>query len=1671
MRIFPSSQFSTLRLSWATLSNALLLCVALFWLSPQAALSQEQKAEAPVPAPAQKVAVEKKAEAENADEKKAEEKKADGVAEEKADEKKEEAKPAAKPNPPNLIQGIINNIFGGKQPKPQPPNAKPAVQQDDAQPADPGDNSEKLGAVTLDAVDRRAPVDRAQTTILERAERAAEIGNWSQVVGQLDCLFERNQDSLVLRGDGTMVSIRHEAIRILGAMPAEQREIYVRQYSAAAKNLLDEAKAEDNVGKLVEVATRYFWTDSGTAAADLLGTLHLDRGEYGMASVWLKLLLDANSSVTQTPGWQAKAYFVFKMAGKLDLASAIENQFSKPTIEDSLLVNSVLSRQPVELDEWLFLFGNVRRHSVSTGSEPVLLKRWELQTTWNQPLIKKIDQLITEFADRGVPTIPVGMPLLVDGYLVARTFQGVQVADAKTGREIWATEFDKSIEGSLTGANVDPQFAVFNQNPQVFFQNSNAGDSTGGPLGRIMFQNAANSLLSSDGKRVYIVEDTPLFTMGQSNVFGFNRSANKNAFASNRLKAYDLKTGRPLWEAGGEESIEELALPLRGCFFLGAPVPDGDDLLVVAEQDGEIHLHVLEPATGHPKWSQLLAYPEVRINKDYRRRIWSTQVSVAGGTVICPTSVGWMVAVDRTRRSVLWAFRYSERSKPTEKGARQFGGAYMYVQNEPLNSRWATSAPIIVGDRILYTPPERSNDDGNPNSVNGIDSGTLACVDLYSGKHIWQKPRAQYLYLAGAVEDKFFLVSPDGVEAFSMENKKALWTAKFEPADGKPSGRGVILNGHFYQPMQQNQLLKVNLADGKVVSRLELSDNERPLGNLSMYDGTVVSFHPAAITAFEQQHAIDAKLAKIRAGANDDESVIFEAEVALAQGEFQRTIDLLVPLYQAENKARDRRIQERIEDSLRRASVAKLRLSPGDQPDLVAILHELVRTPRHELDNRQLRIAALIAGAQYADALAILIGFCEQPESQTLTRLDQPKVETEFDNWLAGQMADTWAQLDVAQQAQVSSAITGRFEALVAAKDTNSQRRFARLFEFHPAVTTLFHSLAESAITEKDAASAAHWLQMLQARSTVAERTLLIQRELELAISTGDWLAANQLLQRVEADAASGINLDEKRRLVSDLQPKAPPDWGDFDLAMSRSASNYSYRTIGVLEGSGTRHSFLNDLRLEYGQQGYSQNGTERINFVRESDDSLYWSVPIRSGRSLRTIFEMQVSDRQVIVLNRGIINCLSIPDRRVLWTAHVGDTDLEIAQNAQTAQRLEPMQTADAFLASGSHQHEHLNGAIPIFNNEFLCFRGRREIVCIDAHTGQTRWTCERIVAGTRVFASESTVFIVPANQNEAFALRASDGKEIKNHPAISLFDQNVVDNSGNRVVRCTRTGMGAEANITLTAIEPETQRVLWRQDFALNSFFKKLADDEIAVFNSAGVTSLLDLNSGKLQTLEAIPADKRAGSNPPFMIACENFVLTIFNSGGNSYSYYGEMPFMHASGNLVALDTKTGKIAWIKAVDKLNLMLAQIRRSPVLVFTHQEYDQKLQTQRLSVVALDKKTGRELVNSATYSFSSFRSISIDLQGRFIDVSTYNERMRLDVVARKPDEPKSEKPAATTATDTKADANINTTVEPKVEPKGEQKVEQKVEPKAEQKVAPKAEAIKAVGAIRAAAGR
>src|SRR5205085_3315763 len=188
-----------------------------------------------------------------------------------------------------------------------------------------------------------------------------------------------------------------EANRLIGNMPPKGLEFYQLQYGAQGMALLDEARRKSDPQLLAEVAQKYFHTDAGAEAANLLGTYHLDRGRPVMAALCFERLLGKSENEGKPSALTLlKAAVAFRRTG--DAAGATQawqrlTKLSPSGVEigghtvalDEL--KKELDRVPSEAVtlsqyDWPMAFGSASRSAHGKGGTPFLDEH-----SWDQPTI------------------------------------------------------------------------------------------------------------------------------------------------------------------------------------------------------------------------------------------------------------------------------------------------------------------------------------------------------------------------------------------------------------------------------------------------------------------------------------------------------------------------------------------------------------------------------------------------------------------------------------------------------------------------------------------------------------------------------------------------------------------------------------------------------------------------------------------------------------------------------------------------------------------------------------------------------------------------------------------------------------------------------------------------------------------------------------------------------------------------------------------------------------------------------------------------------------------------------------------------------------------------------------------------------------------------------------
>jgi outer membrane protein assembly factor BamB/tetratricopeptide (TPR) repeat protein len=750
------------------------------------------------------------------------------------------------------------------------------------------------------------PTDRKAQQSINAAQDLIKEENWGQAATILQKLLESKEDIFVeverrTKGpDGKekvarqRTSLRVEANRLLGTMPAQGLAFYELQNGARARADLTQAKQTGNRQQLAVVAQRYFHTAAGAEATELLGTYRLDRGDYRMAALYFERLLGHYLADKLSPVSLYKAALAFRCTGDQAKADGILKQLTKKeprglTIGDQQVAWDRLQKEmdqykagstPSNLFDWPTFGGAPYRAAEGAGGAPFLEVKWTQDMhsfgsdSRADSAIACVDRTLRGMDDRQLPILPAFYPIAATlekngkplPLVIYRSFCAIHAVNVLNGKLYWMTTPSNL---SIDMVARDPgKWGIMLQ----WINSYGIGGSN--PL----LDNSVLGALSTDNVFVYGIDDLPVpphpqqtMQMQMQGMRGGVGGGFDDYLHFNRLQAFELDSGKLKWELGGQGSDSRNGDKgeLNQSFFLSAPLPLGDRLYVLNEKNGELRLVCLDPSKDSNQgenpisWTQTLATVRDKLEVDAGRRIQAAHPAYGEGILVCPTNAGAVLAIDLLTHSLVWAHSYRKIPATDPNQAMMGGGmpqavfirrGLAYNNGQPqAASEWHVTAPIIQDGKVVYTPP-----DGN---------GVL-CLNLRDGTPAWEAPRADDLYLAGVFNGKVLLVGKNHCRALNLSDGKEVWKEK----TGTPSGVGTASNNIYYLPLRKSTRTKdelpevcaVNIDTGKIEkesrSRQKANGSMEIPGNLIFYNGDVISQTAQTVAAYPQ---LKVKLAQI----------------------------------------------------------------------------------------------------------------------------------------------------------------------------------------------------------------------------------------------------------------------------------------------------------------------------------------------------------------------------------------------------------------------------------------------------------------------------------------------------------------------------------------------------------------------------------------------------------------------------------------------------------------------------------------------------------------------------------------------------------------------------------------------------------------------------------------
>ena len=1522
---------------------------------------------------------------------------------------------------------------------------------------------------SLDYIDNRAPHDADITDILEQAIDHIDSKNWDFAIRQLRFVLDRPLSISVSTAEGKTVPARWIANELIDRFPPDVLQRYQNLYNPSALQAWEQAMVSGYPDDIVDLATRYFHTESGYLAADYTANWHRDRQELGMALYWLNRLQKSGAPITRQAPWKMKRAQLIKQIGSKEEGEKISQEIAAVIREIPLAglsrspemwlkkVRPVEPLAPAFPTDWPMLYGTPDRTGRVVGGKPLLLKRWTAPTTNNKAIHDKIEEVVIELESMshtpaGIPTL---QPIAINGKAIFRSFRGVQVLDISTGKRIWESRDRISPEQELMGQAAQNLIArgLWNERsggaqPSSLLTRS-VGTSDRNALVSLLYRDGIFGQVSSDGKRLFVIEDQIILHTGSYSSYSTNNVKVDNYWrdwSSNSLTAYNLETGRAEWMIGGRQLDELFSKPLSGHHFFGPPTPYGDELFIISEKDDAIHLQVLDAATGHPKWSTLLSYIDTPIYNDKTRRWWPASVSIQGGVIVCPTTSGWLVGVDKISHSILWTYRYVKRQNVDEERMASANPKYSYPQS--LNARWSPSAPIISQNKVVFTPPE---------SVSTSDA-CLVCVDLLTGDEKWriQKP-FDGIYLAGTYENQVVIVAKKKLYHYSLETGSLLKTSEFFKADletALPSGFGFFKDGSYYLPTNQRMLLEIDLNTTKVVNRFFQHEEDVSLGNLLLYQGQLLSLSPTGLVCYEQKDRIENEIRERKLkDPNDAWALTREADIHLIRRNYDAALKLLKPLVDSnipeDLKARYQSnlltcLEEVIREDLSSIAHTEKEFSRTDDLNL---LQQQSESQQEQLVFHQLDIDRMVHAQQYEAAYQRCRELYNTIElSQTGS--DSSKLQAPLRSWLSNTIQTIYQKMPKDSQAKLDADVRHELTELEQ-QSIKNQQSWYDVWQFHPLADELAFKMADVHLKNEAWGEAELLLLQLgqspraETAATALMKTITLMSQQKLYEDAHYYIQKLRRYKPLQGKDQNTIaefltkweaKYEKKRKELSNrVQDRA---WKSGHLGMNRYSKGYYYYG----SSSNQMKELLPNSPLDFHRNQHYVYRNNQLVISKSHTQDPYWIIPLHSTNLTltRTPIQLFPVGHQLLVFHKSVLHMLSPLTREVLWILPL---DIKVAHNRIRSSssrksnvqsyKLDKIVDTSSLISNNSMHNQSLKTfakLIPVLNDSYFCVYTYRGLNVYETRTGRLLWSRKQLPYNFVAVGTTDEVMVLPSNDDdslngEVFRFSAKDGREI--HLDKKNSNPKSVDESGenNTVYNQLAQTLAIEGRNFVTVSMEERKSFLFKHDRSLilkagNPVTKETAwtitltpgsrvalyqQNELLALSPSGEIQTFDLTNGESVQVGSISPElfKKVASVRLMMDKHRLYICLGSSTSSSSRYYYGyssnRMTTQELRGTFLAIDRKSGQQLWMTNLNGRRLITNNFDEIPVLLFLSLKYVHKNNTYyyNTKLYALNKQTGKPMIDEEFATMGSFRAYAINMEEQFIDISSSRERIRL----------------------------------------------------------------------------
>ncbi|MBI3865453.1 MAG: PQQ-binding-like beta-propeller repeat protein [Planctomycetia bacterium] len=1451
-----------------------------------------------------------------------------------------------------------------------------------------------------------SPSTRELQKRFDRARNLLADENYDEVARLLQTILDSDED-VFSRPDSqpeeAEQSLKLKAHRLFSEMPAEGRAAYERQQGPAARRALDAALKSHDVDAMAQVARRFFHTQAGHDAVYQLAADHFDHDRPLLAAVEYERLLSAPGVARRfEPYLSVRCASSWMRAGQTDRAvdvlATLHRHYPRKTLNvagrDVELFDDpaqaltwlagVAGASPAEATasppQWTTVGGDASRNAPSAGGSPYLNRFWRTETVSGATNLPEHDALLVRTFearrsaasaaaedDSPVPSLPTVQPLIVDDLVIARGIGDLRAYEAASGRLVWVSgEKDQMLLDVLRhGAGPQAQVGV-----NAFLSSLVASRG---------WEDTTFGTLSSDGEFVFAIEDLQIHPVL------LEQYPTRRWHSYNRLVAYDVKTGRAMWEAGGPRGGADESL--AASYFLGSPLVLDRRLYCLVETGGDIRLVVLDPRTGRLDWQQTLTTPTpTEPPAAYARRQSGLTPSFSGDILVCPIGSEQVVAMSLAQRTLAWRYRLQQPSELFEPAFRRRPGMRINIGRLPNLSQidqngWLDAHVTIADLKVVVTPR---------------DSEELFCLNLLDGSLAWKKPRGEGLLVAGIHRGKVLVVGRSFVQALKLADGEPAWA---RPANlPAPSGRGFIAGEYLHLPLATAEVATINLNDGRVVARAKSIAGNVP-GNLAAVRGTVVSQGPDFVEGYRQLDALEAEIARALAQNPDDaQSLALRGEIQLQRG---KTAEAYLDLKRAlELKSDDAAIRSLLVGSL----LEGLRVDFNSYRGLEGDIEALLSAPQERATYLWLRAEGLKRSGDAPAALAALLKFGDPGVAdQDLERVDAALV-VRRDRLVRARTAELFAAAAPDLRVQIARALAAQAEARRGRGDSAGLRRLWRYFGGSVATESLDRlnaglPLDSDWLTEEFRLEGATGSSDPQAAASAAAR--LVQLMLTAERPRDALVDARRLARRwpeaVALDGKTGRALSAdwlaRSEIAREVALESP--WPAGAIEVER---------LGAVGAAGQRHFEIPII----GQRGaYFEDARVQIAMnwkdvsARDSLGRTLWKLPldfpVAPGRPqlnrgyVNGHFLLLSIGSQLLALD--VLGTADEPGPRLLWRYSFGSP---LGREGIPQRRLEVgLRRRFVYNEMGE-----LAGTIGPVTSEQVVLMSGRKLLALDPLSGRTIWAREGVSPGSELFGDERVIYVVAPEAAAATVYDAVDGRLLGERPLPPASKR--IDTLGAHVI----TWRTKDSRQVLARLDPWTGKELWSRDFEDTAQLSLVELDEAAILEISGKLTLLSLSDGRVRFETA--TEPEPDLRQIHVIRSRDRYVVIANQPPEITGWQQVTPqTITVHGRVYGFDRATGKRLWVTEVYRQGIDLNQPSELPVLTFlchySLQRNNVPGYRTYFGLTCLDTRNGRLVIDNREFDEQLlFVEYIADPDQRLLDLRLFRSVLRL-TFSGKPD--------------------------------------------------------------------